>query len=109
MMKFILLHLLRSGVGTSRHFAAASDLVAFGSEADITLRSLRSLQQTAPGVILENLCVANVAPQRVHALVARLIGHLENRGAASCGASQKPRAQRVSGKPRRIEAERAAC
>jgi hypothetical protein len=31
-------------------------------------------------VILENLGVADIAPQRVHALVAGLIGHLEDRG-----------------------------
>jgi hypothetical protein len=36
------------------------------------------LQQALPRVILENLRIPNVAPERVHALVARLIGHLED-------------------------------
>ena len=37
----------------------------------------------------ENLRVPNVAPQRVHALVPRLIGHLEDRRAARSNAGQK--------------------
>ena len=36
-----------------------------------------------------NLCVPNVTPQRVHALVSRLIGHLEDGGAARGSAGQK--------------------
>ena len=35
------------------------------------------LQQAFPCMALENLCVPDVTPQRVHALVPRLIGHLE--------------------------------
>jgi hypothetical protein len=38
---------------------------------------------------LENLFVPDVAPQRVHALVPRLIGHLEDRGAARGSTSQE--------------------
>ena len=47
------------------------------------------LQQAFPGMALENLCVPDVAPQRVHALVPRLIGHLEDRGAARGSAGQE--------------------
>jgi hypothetical protein len=44
-----------------------------------------------------------LTPQRVHALVARLIGHLEDRGAARSSAGQEARAQRVPGELLRIE------
>jgi hypothetical protein len=38
---------------------------------------------------LENLHIPNVAPQRVHALVPRLIGHLEDGRAARSSAGQE--------------------
>jgi hypothetical protein len=40
-------------------------------------------------VILENLRIPDVTSQRVHALVPRLIGHLEDRGAACGSAGQE--------------------
>jgi hypothetical protein len=61
------------------------------------------LQQAFPCMALENLCVPDVTPQCVHALVPRLIGHLEDRGAARGSAGQEARAQPVSGKLLRIE------
>jgi hypothetical protein len=48
-----------------------------------------SLQQAFPCVALENLGVPDVTPQRVDAFVPRLIGHLEDRGAARGSAGQK--------------------
>jgi hypothetical protein len=42
-----------------------------------------------PAWFLENLSVSDIAPQCVHALVPRLIGHLENRRAPGCGAGQE--------------------
>jgi len=39
--------------------------------------------------MFENLRIANIAPQRVHALVTRLIGHLKDRGAPRGGAGQE--------------------
>ena len=41
-------------------------------------RLTRHLQQAFPCMALENLCVPDVTPQRVHALVPRLIGQLES-------------------------------
>jgi hypothetical protein len=55
--------------------------------------------KATPGVILENLGIANMAPQRVH-----VIGHLEDRGATRGGAGQKTRSQRVTGEHLRVEA-----
>ena len=49
-----------------------------------------ALQQSGPGMIVEDLRVADVAPQRVHALVSRLIRHLENRGARAAALVRKP-------------------
>jgi hypothetical protein len=48
-----------------------------------------ALQQSSPRVIPENLRIPDIAPQRVHAFAARLIGHLENRHASSCSAGQE--------------------
>ena len=47
------------------------------------------LQQAFPCMALENVCVPDVIPERVHALVARLIGRLEDRGTARGSAGQK--------------------
>ena len=63
-----------------------------------------SLQQVFAWVILEDFSVPDITPQRVLALVPRLIGHLEDRRAPCGGAGQEARAQRVSGKVLRIEA-----
>jgi hypothetical protein len=53
------------------------------------IRPIALLQQPRPGVILENLRIPDIAAQRVHALVAGLIGHLEDRGAARGSAGQE--------------------
>jgi hypothetical protein len=53
-----------------------------------------------PGVILENLRIRDIAAQRVHALVAGLIGHLEDRCTPCGGAGQKSRSQGVAGECR---------
>jgi hypothetical protein len=47
------------------------------------------LQQAFPCMVLENLCVPNVTPQCIHALVPRLIGHLEDRGSSRRSAGQE--------------------
>ena len=54
-------------------------------------------QQTGASVILEDLGVANIAPESVHAPVPGLFSHLEYRGVASRCARQKTRAERVGG------------
>jgi hypothetical protein len=60
-------------IGTSRHFAARSNSVAF--QVKRTYHAVpSSLQQSLPRVILENFSIPDVVPQRVHAFVARLIG-----------------------------------
>jgi hypothetical protein len=56
------------------------------------------LEQSTASVILENLGIPDVAPQRVHALVSRLIGHLEDGGASRGSAGQEARSQRVTSK-----------
>ena len=57
----------------------------------------------SPAWCLKNLCVPDVTPQRVHALVPRLIGHLEDRGAERRAAGQEASSQRVTSKLLGIE------
>ena len=62
------------------------------------LDAIAVLRAYASAKAPENLCVPDIAPQRVHALVPRLIGHLEDGGAARGSAGQKARTQRVASK-----------
>jgi hypothetical protein len=53
--------------------------------------------------LLEDFSVVDMAAQRLHRAVPRLIHHLEDRGATLGGAGQKPGAHRVPRKQRGIE------
>jgi hypothetical protein len=57
--------------------AYAVYLVSPASPTDAEDRQALS-QQSLPCMVLENLCFPDVAAERIHALVARLIGHLED-------------------------------
>src|ERR1700693_3354521 len=49
-------------------------------------------------MILEQLCIADIAAERVDGLVPGYVHHLENRGAVGSCRSQKPRPERMTGK-----------
>src|SRR4051812_19397840 len=61
------------------------------------------LQQSSPGMILENLRVANVTPQRVDRAVPAHIHHLEQARSARRGRRQKPSPQAMAGEHRGVE------
>jgi hypothetical protein len=81
----------------------AANSVAFGVKRTYHAVPLSS-QQSLPRVTFEIFSIPDVAPQRIHALVPGLIGHLEDRGAASGGTGQEARPQRVASEQLGIEA-----
>jgi hypothetical protein len=63
------------------------------------------LEQSCPGVILENLGITDVPAQGIDRFVARHVHHLENARAALRGRRDESAPQRVAGEQRGIEAD----